>query len=234
MSRSLITVLCEAESICYRPLRRVAGLWASVDCLAAPPSHHTLGLQSCGNMPGFRQPLGDSNSGPHACKTSTLPTEPSSQCRESLLLYPRDQKAGFPPGYHVGSRVAVWIFRVNCVLKNQLEETRSRTANCPVWFPQLVRWYECLLIKFYWYSTPPWGASRLTTAESSGYPRDHVSLASWSIDLMAFYRHNLLTFAQDFKKSVIIVYIYCSWRHSLSLAVPISPAHSEPSRDLQQ
>lgn len=51
---------------------------------------------------------------------------------------------------------------------------------------------------------------------------------------MAFYRHNLLTFAQDFKKSVIIVYIYCSWRHSLSLAVPISPAHSEPSRDLQQ
>lgn len=50
---------------------------------------------------------------------------------------------------------------------------------------------------------------------------------------MAFYRHNLLTFAQDFKKSVIIVYIYCSWRHSLSRAVPTSPAHSEPSRYLE-
>lgn len=71
-------------------------------------------------MLGFRQPLGDLNSGPHASKTSTLPTEPSSQCRYSLLLYPRAQKSGFPAGYHVGSRVAVCLRSTSQNFQGQL------------------------------------------------------------------------------------------------------------------
>lgn len=135
--QSPITVLCEAESICCKPLCRIARLWASVDWpsrISHPTMHwdysHVVTCLALGNLWGIRTQVFTQS------EPSTLPTEPSSQCRESVLLYPRSQNLAslqvvtLVAGYL--SALLPRIFSVNCVLKNQLEETRSWTANCLV------------------------------------------------------------------------------------------------------